>query len=75
MPSAPSAELPASALADRIHFIRGERVMLDVDLARLYGATTARLNQQVKRNPARFPPTFMFQLTSAELATSTCCKM
>jgi hypothetical protein len=40
--------------------------MLDSDLAKLYGVTTSRLNQQVKRNPARFPVDFMFQLTAAE---------
>ncbi|HUW62673.1 MAG TPA: ORF6N domain-containing protein [Candidatus Bathyarchaeia archaeon] len=46
--------------------IRGEKVMLDADLANLYGVTTKRLNEQVKRNMARFPHTFMFQLTKAE---------
>ena len=50
----------------RILSIRGRRVMLDADLARLYGVTTKRLNQQVRRNPERFPADFMFQLTSAE---------
>lgn len=67
MPKATSAGLSAGSLTDRIHVIRGERVMLDAELARLYGVTTGRLNQQVKRNPARFPPSFMFQLTSAEV--------
>ena len=43
-----------------------ERVILDSDLARLYGVTTARLNQQVKRNVERFPSDFMFQLTKEE---------
>ena len=42
--------------------------MLDSDLARLYGVTTSRLNQQVKRNPSRFPVDFMFQLTASERA-------
>jgi hypothetical protein len=46
--------------------LRGKRVMLDVDLARLYGVETKRLNEQVKRNAERFPETFMFQLTSKE---------
>ncbi len=68
MTKAPPAELPAGSLTERIHVIRGERVMLDVDLARLYGVSTARLNQQVKRNPARFPDSFMFQLSAAEVA-------
>jgi ribosome-associated translation inhibitor RaiA len=68
MPQSPATDDQLGSLTDRIHVIRGERVMLDVDLARLYRVTTARLNQQVKRNPARFPPSFMFQLTSAEVA-------
>jgi len=68
MTLSPSTGNQLDPLTDQIHVIRGERVMLDVDLARLYGVTTARLNQQVKRNPARFPLAFMFQLTSAEFA-------
>lgn len=50
-----------------IHIIRGKRVILDADLAEIYGVTTKRLNEQVKRNQERFPEDFMFQLTSAEL--------
>ena len=46
--------------------IRGRRVILDSDLARLYGVTTARLNEQVKRNPDRFPPDFVFPLSRQE---------
>ncbi len=49
-----------------ILFVRGKKVMLDVDLANLYGVTTKQLNQQVKRNGERFPDDFMFQLTEAE---------
>jgi hypothetical protein len=56
---------------DRVEFlilsIRGRRVILDSDLARLYGATTSRLNEQVKRNPDRFPPDFMFRLSRQEV--------
>ena len=52
--------------ASRILLIRGQRIMLDVDLARLYGVSTKRLNEQVKRNRSRFPADFMFQLTSKE---------
>jgi hypothetical protein len=48
--------------------IRGQRVMLDCDLAQLYGVSTKRLNEQVKRNRERFPAHFMFQLTPAEKA-------
>ena len=46
--------------------LRGQRVMLDADLAELYGVTTKRLNEQVKRNIDRFPEDFMFQLTADE---------
>jgi hypothetical protein len=52
-----------------IRVIRGQRVVLDADLARIYGVTTARLNQQVRRNLDRFPADFMFQLTTEELAS------
>ena len=48
--------------------IRGHRVILDADLANLYGVTTKRLNEQVKRNRKRFPADFMFQLTAEEKA-------
>jgi len=54
------------AIERRIHVIRGERVMLDADLAELYGVETGRLNEAVRRNPARFPRDFMFQLTADE---------
>ena len=54
-------------IARNIHLVRGRRVMLDADLASLYGVTTKRLNEQVKRNADRFPSDFMFQLTRAEL--------
>ena len=50
-----------------ILLIRGHKVMLDVDLAVLYGVTTKRLNEQVRRNRSRFPADFMFQLTSEEV--------
>lgn len=51
-----------------ILLIRGHRVMLDTDLAKLYGVPTKVLNQAVKRNATRFPADFMFQLTSEETA-------
>jgi ORF6N domain len=53
-------------LEDFIYEIRGQKLMLDVDLASVYGVTTARLNQQIKRNHERFPGDFVFQLTSVE---------
>ncbi len=46
--------------------IRGHRVILDADLSKLYGVSTKRLNEQVRRNRDRFPEDFMFQLTSEE---------
>ncbi|OYP54421.1 hypothetical protein CIK91_09130 [Segatella bryantii] len=49
-----------------IRLIRGQQVMLDSDLAFLYGVETRRLNEQVKRNMERFPSDFMFQLTKEE---------
>ena len=51
-----------------IFSIRGRRAILDSDLAKLYGVTTARLNEQVRRNPDRFPPDFMFSLSRQEFA-------
>jgi len=56
----------AARIEARIHVIRGERVMLDADLAALYGVPTGRLNEAVRRNRARFPGDFMFQLTHDE---------
>ena len=50
----------------RIYLIRGQKVMIDEDLAELYGVTTSRLNEQVTRNRKRFPEDFMFRLTKAE---------
>jgi hypothetical protein len=47
---------------------RGEKVLLDADLGNLYGVVTKRLNEQVRRNPTRFPPDFMFQLTDQEFS-------
>ncbi|MBI4191049.1 MAG: ORF6N domain-containing protein [Betaproteobacteria bacterium] len=60
--------LPHEALEPLIFTIRGHRVMLDADLARLYGVNTKRLNEAFKRNRQRFPDDFAFQLTAAEFA-------
>src|SRR5580692_2609416 len=54
------------AILNRIYVIRGQKVMLDEDLAELYQVSTGRLNEQVKRNIDRFPADFMFQLTEEE---------
>lgn len=51
-----------------IHLARGEKVLLDSDLATLYGVTTGNLNKAVKRNQQRFPSDFMFQLSDEEAA-------
>ena len=55
-----------------IHVIRGERVILDRDLAQLYGVEVAQLNRQVRRNIERFPEDFMFRLTNQELTNLKC---
>lgn len=52
----------------RIYLIRGHKVMIDEDLADLYGVSTKRLNEQIRRNQKRFPDDFMFQLTKEESA-------
>ena len=57
-----------AAVEGVIRLIRGQRVILDVDMAALYGVPTKRLNEQVRRNMARFPEDFIFQLTAAETA-------
>ena len=58
--------IPQEVIEERIFFIRGQKVMIDRDLAELYGVETKYLNRQVKRNIERFPDDFMFQLTTEE---------
>lgn len=58
--------IPVERIEHSILLIRGHKMMLDADLAKLYGVTTKRLNEQVKRNIDRFPEDFMFQLTADE---------
>jgi hypothetical protein len=58
--------IPDERVINKIYLIRDERVMFDSDLAELYCVETRRLNEQVKRNIERFPPDFMFQLTTNE---------
>ena len=58
--------VPMERVADRILSIRGHRVMVDTDLAEVYGVPTKRLNEQVKRNAERFPEDFAFRLTPEE---------
>ena len=59
--------LPDEVITNKIYLIRGEKVMLDRDLAELYGVETKYLKRQVRRNMLRFPPDFMFELTESEL--------
>jgi len=58
--------VPVQKIEQTILLIRGQKVILDTDLAKLYGVSTKRLNEQVKRNRERFPEDFMFQLTEDE---------
>lgn len=61
-------QLTIKNIENKILLIRGQRVMIDADLADLYGSTTKALNQAVKRNKDRFPSDFMFQLNTSEKA-------
>jgi hypothetical protein len=61
-----SSHASLEAISQKIFIIRGMKVMLDADLAELYGVPTMRLNEQVKRNKERFPEDFMFRLTQIE---------
>ena len=63
--------IPDEVIASKIYLIRDKKVMLDRDLAELYGVETKRLNQQVKRNIERFPKEFMFQLTEEEMNSTS----
>lgn len=60
--------IPIGQIEERIYVLRGKRVMLDSDLADLYGVATKRLNEQVARNAERFPDDFAFKVTNQEVA-------
>lgn len=62
----PFAQITKQLIIDRVHSIRGMKVMLDKDLVKMYGVQTSALNQAVKRNSLRFPDDFMFQLSQKE---------
>jgi hypothetical protein len=64
--------VPVERIERLIHLVRGEKVLLDADLAMLYGVETKALNRAVKRNQSRFPQDFMFQLTAEEAANLRC---
>lgn len=63
-----TASLPLEAIVQRIYLLRRQKVLLDADLAALYNVPTKRFNEQVKRNMARCPADFMFQLSGEEFA-------
>ncbi len=63
------SDVPIERIESAILFVRGHKVMLDSDLAALYGVTTFNLNKAVKRNTDRFPEDFMFQLTAEEASS------
>ena len=64
----PTDTSETETIAQSIIVVRGQRVLLDAELAALYGVPTKALNQAVKRNSARFPPDFLLRLTAAEFA-------
>ena len=70
--SAENGVIPIERITRAILLIRGQKVMLDVDLAELYGVETGALNRAVKRNIARFPMDFMFQLSEKEAEILKC---
>ena len=70
--SAPVSLLVPEKLATLVHYLRHDKVILDSDLAELYGVPTKALNQAVQRNLGRFPSDFMFQLTATEVAGLKC---
>ena len=63
--------IPVEHIEGKILTIRGQRVILDQDLAAIYGVPTRRLNEQVKRNAGKFPPDFVFRLTNQEVKNLT----
>jgi hypothetical protein len=60
--------MPVESIAQSIVLLRGQKVLLDTELAALYGVTTRRLNEQVRRNRSRFPKDFLFEVTAEEFA-------
>jgi hypothetical protein len=70
LPATTQLRVPIELIEQRIYLIRGQKVMLDSDLAKLYEVSTKAFNQGVKRNLNRFPEDFMFRLTSEELNRS-----
>ena len=69
MPAQPLALVPVEHITRAILVLRGHKVLLDSELAALYGVTTKRLNEQIKSNVGRFPEDFLFRLSGAEVET------
>lgn len=67
-----SGDLPVATVTGKIHLIRDMKVLLDRDLADLYGVETSQLKRAVRRNIERFPPDFMFELVEGELENLRC---
>ena len=68
VPKTESTELmTVDNICNRVYIIRGQQVMLDYDLAEIYGYEVKKLNQQVKRNIERFPEDFMFRLSNSDI--------
>lgn len=65
-------EIPEEIISSKIYWIRGQKIMLDRDLAELYGVETKQLKRQVRRNEERFPQDFMFEINSEELENLRC---
>lgn len=64
--------IPDELILSKIYVIRGKKIMIDRDLANLYGVETKHLKRQVRRNPLRFPSDFMFELSDEELKNWRC---
>lgn len=64
--------MPDELITDKIYLIRGQKVLIDNDLAKIYGVETKQLKRQVNRNKERFPEDFMFELTKTEYQILRC---
>jgi len=72
MPGDPPFNARSKHIEARIHRVRGHKVLLDADLAELYGVSTKRLNEQVRRNPERFPDVYTDQSGACNLEVAIC---
>ena len=67
----PDIEISEVTIKNLIHVVRGQQVMLDSDLAKLYGTKTKRINEAVKNNPKKFPERYAFRITEEEYKEKT----